>query len=77
MTDDGPEPTAAERRLDEHLELLRVDPSAGDPALVAHVVRRARWQRILRTPVQVVASLGGAAVDGLRALIGTRGRSAR
>jgi hypothetical protein len=71
-----PPPTAAERRLAEHLELLRRgEPARGDSALVHRVVRAARWQRVVRAPIQVAASIAGAAIDGLRALI--RPRSAR
>jgi hypothetical protein len=72
MSDDAPDPpgTAAERRLDEHLELLRHDePGPGDMALVHRVVRTARWQRFLRAPIQVAASIAAAAIDGLRALM--------
>jgi hypothetical protein len=72
--DDPSPPPAAERRLDEHLELLRQDEGTGDRALAHRVVRTARWQRAVRVPLQVVASIAGAAIDGLRTLVvGRRG----
>jgi hypothetical protein len=78
MSDNEPDPppSPAEERLAEHLELLKRDErDVGDKALAHHVVRTARWQRILRTPIQVAASIAGAAIDGLRALL--RPRDAR
>jgi hypothetical protein len=68
MTPDAqPPPTpAAERRLDEHLELLR-----------HRVVRTARWQRAVRVPLQVAATVVGAVIDGLRVLVGGRRGSQR
>lgn len=62
----------AERRLDEHLELLRSHQPAGDRSLAPRVVRTARWQRALRAPIQVAAAIAGAIIDGVRTL--TRGR---
>jgi hypothetical protein len=68
-------PTAAERRLGEHLQLLRT--AAPDPgrALVPRIVRTARWQRLVREPVRVAGMIAGAALDGLLALVapGRRG----
>lgn len=67
----------AERRLDEHLELLRVDQPAGHRSLVHRVIRTARWQRALREPIRMAALIAGAMIDGLRVLTGGRRRSAR
>ena len=69
------EPTVAERRLGEHLQLLRT--AAPDPrrALVPRIVHTARWQRLVRGPVRVAGMIAGAAFDGLLALVapGRRG----
>jgi hypothetical protein len=76
-TDDPEAVTPVQRRLDEHLELLRVEEPPGDPSLPERVVRSARWQRALRAPVAVVGVVAGAVVDGLRALVVGRGGSTR
>ncbi len=67
------QPTPAERRLDEHLGLLRDAPKA-PASLVGHVVRTARWQQSLRAPLLAVAHLAAAATDAIRLLLGA-GRS--
>ena len=63
------DPTAAERRLGEHLQLLRHAAPDPDRALVPRIVRTARWQRIIREPVRVAGMIAGAALDGLLALV--------
>jgi hypothetical protein len=65
----------AERRLDEHLELLRAAPPTPSTALVPRVVRRARLQGYLRAPLRVVGMIGSAFVHGLGALLGAGKRS--
>ena len=72
---DEPELGPAERRLDEHLELLRASPPAPGTALVPRVVRRARWQGFLRAPLRVVGMIGVAFVHGLTTLFGGRRKS--
>ncbi len=67
----------AERRLDEHLELLRINQPTGPRSLAHRVIRTARWQRALREPIRMAALIAGAVIDGLRALTGGRRRSAR
>ena len=52
----------AERRLTEHLELLRASPPA-TPALVPRVIRGVRWQRAIRDPLILVGSVAAAAVE--------------
>jgi hypothetical protein len=56
--------TVVERRLSEHLELLRVSPPTAAPELIAQIVQRARWQSSIRDPivfmVVVVAAIGDA-----------------
>jgi hypothetical protein len=65
----------AERRLDEHLELLRASPPSPSTELVPRVVRRARWQRYLRAPLRVVGMIGFAFVSGLGVLFGADRKS--
>lgn len=67
---DEPETGPAERRLDEHLELLRATPPEPSTALVPRVVRKARLQSYLRAPLRVVGMIGLAFVHGLAALVG-------
>ncbi len=69
MTDE-PDAGPAERRLDEHLELLRASPPAPGTALVPRVVRTARWQNLLRAPIRVVGMIGLAFMQGLTTLFG-------
>ena len=58
--------TVAERRLSEHLELLRASPPTAAPELIARIIRRARWQEPVRDPMVfvgvVVAAVGEALV---------------
>jgi hypothetical protein len=72
---DEPDAGPAERRLDEHLELLRASPPAPSTALVPRVVRAARWQSFLRAPLRVVGMIGFAFVQGLTTLFGGKGKS--
>jgi hypothetical protein len=75
--DDSPPPSPAQERLDEHLELLRVDDPSPGRSLAPRIVRTARWQRALRAPVQVAAAVVGAVIDALSGLVGGRRRSTR
>ncbi len=78
MSADGsPPPSPAHHRLDEHLELLRVEQPPADRSLAPRIVRTARWQRALRAPVQVAASVVGAVIDALSGLIGAGRRGPR
>ena len=56
--------TPAERRLSEHLELLRASPPTAAPELIARIIQRARWQGGIRDPMVfagvVVAAIGEA-----------------
>lgn len=68
--------TPAERRLGQHLELLRAQGPKPGRDLVRRVVRSARWQRILRPPLRVAGMIAASVLDGLAALVGrTRHRS--
>jgi len=73
--DEAPEALSpAERRLHEHLELLRTEPLVAPAPLVARIVRAARWQRAIRRPLVAAGALAGAIVDGVRLLLGSRTR---
>jgi hypothetical protein len=68
--------TPAERRLTQHLELLRASPPTAAPQLVATVIRGVRWQRAVREPLALVGVVASAVVDGLALLFGPgRGES--
>jgi len=71
------EPSPAERRLGEHLELMRVAGPEPGHSLVRRIVRTARWQRALRAPLLVAGVIAAAVVDGLRRLVAPSGRSRR
>jgi hypothetical protein len=57
--------TPAERRLSEHLEVLRVSPPTGGPELVPRVIRTVRWQRAIRDPLALVGAVAAAIAEGL------------
>ncbi len=65
---------APERGLAEHLALLRAEPPRPGSGLAARIVRRARWQRALRSPLRTVGMLAAALADGVRLLTGARTR---
>jgi len=55
----------AERRLTQHLELLRASPPTGAAGLVPRVIRSVRWQRAIRDPLVLVGAVASAVVEGL------------
>ncbi len=63
--------TPAERRLSEHLELLRSNPPATAPELIARILRSARWQIAIRDPLIFVGAVSAAMAEGLSLLSGT------
>lgn len=67
---DEPETGPVQRRLDDHLELLRDSPPVPGTDLVPRVVRAARWQGMVRAPLRVVAMIGAAVLQGLTTLVG-------
>lgn len=67
----------AYRRLDEHLELLRLAPPELQPALAAHTVRAARWQREVRAPLRIACMIAAALLDGVLGLIAPDAREPR
>ena len=60
--------TPAERRLAEHLELLRASPPIVAPGLVPRVLRGVRWQRAVRDPLLLVGAVAAAVAEGLSIL---------
>jgi hypothetical protein len=65
--------TPAERRLTQHLELLRASPPTAAPQLVTTVLRGVRWQRAVREPLVLAGAVAGAVFDGLALLFKPRG----
>lgn len=58
--------TPAERRVHEHLILLRADAPQPPPLLARWVVQTARWQRTIRHPLLAIVALAGTIGDGIR-----------
>jgi hypothetical protein len=70
----SPEPeeqSPAMLRLEAYLESLREEPPHPDSELVPRIVRRARWQRIVRAPLHAAGSLFGAVADGIGVIFGS------
>lgn len=57
--------TPAERRLNQHLELLRASPPIGAPSLVPRVIRGVRWQGAIRDPLMLVGVVAGALAESI------------
>lgn len=66
--DDPEEMTPAERQLARHLTLLEDVPEPPS-SLTQHVVRTARWQQAVRSPLLAIAHLATAAADAVRLLL--------
>lgn len=64
--------TPAERRLAEHLELLRSSPPTAAPDLIAGILRTARWQIAIRDPLIFLGTVSAAIAEGLTLLTGSR-----
>jgi hypothetical protein len=62
----------AEDRVAEYLTELRDDPPAPGSDLDRSILRRARWQEAVRTPVRAVGMLGAALGEGLVLILGMR-----
>lgn len=65
---------AAEDRVAGYLTELRDEPPAPGEGLEHSIVRRARWQQAVRTPVRAVGALGAALGEGLALVLGLRRR---
>ena len=63
-----------EGRVAEYLGELRDSPPGADPELTRTIVRHARWQQAVRTPIKAVGALGAAFGDGLALVLGLRRR---
>ena len=71
--EDSTDLTAAERRLDQHLELLRASPPAATRELVPRVIRTVRWQRAIRDPLLLVGAVAAAVAETARLLLESAG----
>jgi hypothetical protein len=70
--DEPPEELSpAERRLEQHLALLRDTPEA-PASMTVQVLHSARWQHAIRAPLLSVAHLTAAAIDTVLLLAGSR-----
>lgn len=67
--DTSDELTPAERRLHEHLAVLRDDAPQAPPTMVRRVVRSARWQRAIRRPLLAIGALSATVGHALRLLL--------
>lgn len=69
--DDQPPETLspAERKLEDHLQLLRADAPQPPRAMMATILRSARWQRAVRRPLMTIATLGATVAEGVRLLL--------
>jgi len=71
VSDDRSEPESpAEQRLEELLGLLAADQPQLDPAFAGAVVRRARLQRAIVTPLRTVGTLVAAVGESIRSVLG-------
>ncbi len=69
----GDELTPVERRLTDHLQLLRASPPTAGPQLVGAVIRGVRWQRAIREPLVLAGAVAAAVLDGLGLLFASSG----
>lgn len=60
--------TPGERRLTQHLALLRDSPPTAAPQLVTTVLRGVRWQRAVREPLVLAGTIASAVFDALALL---------
>jgi hypothetical protein len=75
MSDAGtPPPDPAEDRVASYLRGLRDDAPSASAALVPAVVRRARWQSVVRAPLRAVGGLAAAVGQGAALVLGVRRR---
>jgi hypothetical protein len=73
MSDDRSEPTTpAEQRLEELLAQLAAEHPTSDPAFAETVVRRARFQRAVVTPLRTVGTLVVAVGESVWLIFGLR-----
>jgi dolichol kinase len=70
-------PSPAARQLGAYLQSLREDAPRPGTQLVPTIVRRARWQHVVRAPLWAAGTLVAALADGVSALVGTRTGSRR
>ena len=71
MSDDTPDDQSpAEQRLIQLLGVLTGSQPSADPEFASRVVRRARAQHAVATPMRAVGGFLAAMVEGLRVLVG-------
>ena len=71
MSDETPDDQSpAEQRLVQLLEVLTGSQAAADPEFASRVVRHARAQRAVATPLRVVGGFLAAMAEGVRMLVG-------
>ncbi len=68
----GEQVSPAERRLIEHLEIVRASPPSGGQSLTRRVVRSARRHRALREPLRLIGTIAAAVIEGVGGLLGIR-----
>jgi hypothetical protein len=70
--DEPPETLSpAERRLGDHLALLRTEAPQPPGTMVSTILHNARWQRALRRPLLTIAALAASVAEGVRLLLGS------
>jgi hypothetical protein len=62
--------TPAEQRLAALLALLRSDLVRSRPALVGRIMKRVRWQRVLREVLGAVGTFASTVAQGVTMLVG-------
>ena len=65
----------AERRLTEHLDLLRTTAPESPDVLVPRVIRGIRWQRAIRDPLVLVGTVTAAVAESFGLLFQRTGGS--
>jgi len=61
--------TPAQRRLSEHLQLLRSNPPTSTPESADRILSRARWQGAIRDRLIFIGAVSGAVVESLSLLL--------
>lgn len=62
----------SEDRVTRYLTELRDEPPAPGAELTPSIVRRARWQQAVRTPLRAVGALSAAVGEGIALVLGVR-----
>jgi hypothetical protein len=73
MNDERDALTPAEQRVAALLALLRSDLVRTRPGLVAVIMRRVRWQQLVREFVSSLGNFASSVADGLTVFLGRSG----